>query len=115
MGAVIGDHFLDRDIRLLERGVGQVLVADRPLKNVVVMLARAMRAGRLAGEIFAQHRRVRIHRLEWIDHNRKRLVFDHDLVDAVVGRIAVGRDHKRDLLVLEQHLAVGQHHLNVTG
>ena len=47
--------------------------------------------------------------------DRQRLVFDHHLVDAVVSRVAVGRDHKGDLLVLEQHLAVGQHHLHVAG
>jgi len=53
MGAVIGNHLLDRDIRLLKGSVGQILVADGPLKDVVVMLARAVRAGHLAGEIFA--------------------------------------------------------------
>ena len=115
MGAVIGDHLLDRHLRLAEGGVGQILVADGPFENVVVMLARAMRAGRLAGEILAQHRRILVHRLERIDHERQRLVFDHDLVDAVIGRIAVGGDHEGDFLVLEQHLAVGQHHLHVAG
>ena len=44
MGAVIGDHLLDRDIRLAEGGIGQVLVADGPFEDVVVMLARPMRA-----------------------------------------------------------------------
>ena len=80
MGAVIGDHLLDRHLRLAEGGVGQVLVADRPFEDVVVMLARAVRAGGLAGEVLAQHRRIRIHRLERIDQHRQRLVFDHDLL-----------------------------------
>ena len=115
MGAVIGDHLLDRHLGLLEGGVGQVLVADGPLEDVVVVLARAVRAGGLAGEVLAQHRRILVHRLERIDHDRQRLVFDHHLVDAVIGGIAVGRDHEGDLLVLEQHLAVGQHHLHVAG
>ena len=67
MGAVIGDHLLDRDLRLAEGGVGQILVADGPFEDVVVMLARPVRAGRLAGEVLAQHRRIRVHRLERID------------------------------------------------
>ena len=115
MDAVIGDHLLDRHLGLLEGRIGQFLVADGPLEDVVVVLARTVRAGRLAGEVLAQHRRVLVHRLERIDHDRQRLVFDHHLVDAVIGGIAVGRDHEGDLLVLEQHLAVGQHHLHVAG
>ena len=59
MGAVIGDHLLDRHLRLAEGGVGQILVADRPFEDVVVVLARPVRAGGLAGEVLAQHRRVR--------------------------------------------------------
>ena len=93
----------------------EVLVADGPFEDVVVMLARPVRADGLAGEILAQHRRIRVHRLERIDHDRQRLVFDHDLVDAVIGGIAVGGDHEGDFLILEQHLAVGQHHLHVAG
>ncbi len=115
MGAVIGDHLLDRDLRLPEGGVCEVLIADGPLKNVVVVLARTMRAGHLADEVLAQHRRIRIHRLEGIDQRRQRLVFDDDRVDAVIGRIAVGGDDEGDLLILEQHLAVGQNHLHVAG
>ena len=56
-----------------------------------------------------------VHRLERIDHDRQRLVFDLDRVDAVIGGVAVGGDHEGDFLVLEQHLAVGQHHLHVAG
>ena len=110
---MVGDHLLDRHLRLAEGGVGQVLVADGPLEDVVVVLARAMRARGLSGEILAQHRGVGIHRLERIDHDRQRFVFNHHLVDAVVGRIAIGGDHEGDFLILEQHLAVGQHHLHV--
>lgn len=79
------------------------------------MLARAMRAGHLADEVLAQHRRVRVHRLEGIDQRGQRLVFDDDRVDAVIGRIAVGGDNEGDLLILKQHLAVGQNHLHVAG
>ncbi len=113
MGAVIGDQFLDRHLGFSERGVRQILVADGPLKNVVVMLARPVRACGLAGEVLTQHRRVLVHRLERIDQGRQRFVFDHHLVDAVVGGIAIGRNDEGDLLVLEQHLAVGQNHLHV--
>ena len=103
------------DLRLAEGGIGEILVADRPLEDVIVMLARPVRAGGLAGEILAQHRGVGVHRLERIDHHRQRFIFDHDLVDAVIGGIAVGGDHEGDFLILEQHLAVGQHHLHVAG
>ena len=75
---MIGDHLLDRDLGLAEGGVGQVLVADGPLEDVVVVLARAVRAVGLAGEILAQHRRIGVHRLERIDHHRQRLVLDLD-------------------------------------
>src|SRR6202165_3742023 len=72
MGAVIGDHLLDRDLRLAERGVGEILVADGPLEDVIVMLARPVRACGLAGEILAQHRRVRRPPLLWIQLSQAR-------------------------------------------
>ena len=40
-------------------------------------------------------------------------VFDLDGLDAVGRRIAILGHDEGDLLVLEQHLAVGQHHLHV--
>ena len=43
------------------------------------------------------------------------LVFDLDEIGGVGGDIAVGRDDEGDFLVLEQHLAVGEHHLHVAG
>ncbi len=80
MGAVIGDQFLDGHLGLVEGGIGQVLVADRPFEDVVVVLARPVRALGLAGEVLAQHRRVALHGLERIDEDRQRLVVDHDLL-----------------------------------
>src|SRR5262249_55163603 len=47
MGAVIGDHLLDRHLRLVEGGIRQLLVADAPLEDVVVVLARTVGATRL--------------------------------------------------------------------
>ena len=113
MRAVIGDQLLDRDLGLVEGGVGQVLVADRPLEDVVRVLARPVRAVLLVLDVLAQDGRVGRHRLERVDQDRQRLVVDLDRVDAVIGGIAVGGDDERHLLVLEQHLAVGQHHLHV--
>ena len=115
MRAVIGDHLLDGHFGLLEGGVGELAVPDRPFEDVVVVLSRPMRAGGLAGEILAQHRCVGVHGLERVDQDRQRFVFDLDHGNAVVGRVAVGRDHERDLLVLEQHLAVRKHHLHIAG
>ncbi len=115
MHALIGDQLLDGDIGLLESGVGDILVAHRPLEDMVVVLARTVRAVGLVLDIFAQHRRIRIHRLEWIDQRRQRFVLDFDRSNAVIRRVAIGRHHEGDFLILKQHLAVGEHHLHVTG
>ncbi len=115
MGAVIGDHLFHRHIRLAEGGVGQVLVAHRPFENVIVMLAGAMRAHGLAGEILAQHDGVLRHSPERIDQHVERLVLHLDGGDAVIGGVAGRWRPRRRLPVLEQHLAVGQHHLHVAG
>ena len=82
---------------------------------MVVMLALAVRAVGLVLEVLADHRRVRRHRLERIDVDRERLVFDLDQFGGVGGGVAVFGDHEGDFLVLKQHLAVGQHHLHVAG
>ena len=113
MRAVIGDELLDRHLGVSESGIGCRLVADRPLEDVVVVLARAMRAAALASQVLAQHRSIGGHRLEGIDDHRQLLVFDLDGLDTVGGRIAILRHDKCNLLVLEQHLAVGQHHLHI--
>jgi hypothetical protein len=55
---LIDDLFLDADLGFCERALGRLLVADLPCEDVVVMPARAVRAGGLAGEILAQHRRA---------------------------------------------------------
>ena len=47
--------------------------------------------------------------------DRQRLVFDLDQFGRVGGDIAVLGDDEGDLLVLEQHLAVGEHRLHVAG
>ena len=65
--ALIGDQLLDGDVGLAEGRIGRVLVAHLPGEDVVVVLARAVRALGLVLEILAQHGRVRRHRLERID------------------------------------------------
>ena len=84
-----------------------------PFEDVVVVLAGAVRARGLAGEVLAQHRRVGLHGLERIDDDGQLLVLHLDGLHAVGRRVAVLGDDEGDLLVLEQHLAVGQHHLHV--
>ena len=56
-----------------------------------------------------------VHRLERIDVDGQRLVVDLDQLDRVGRRLAVLGDDEGDFLVLEQHLAVGEHHLHVAG
>ncbi len=85
------------------------------LKMWLWMAARAVRAFLLVLDVLAQDRRVGVHRLERIDDDRQFLVFDLDEVGGVGGDVAIGGDDEGDLLVLEQHLAVGEHHLHVAG
>ena len=111
--ALIAQQVLGRDLGFREGGVGQLLVADLPIEDVVGMVARPVGAVFLVLDVLAQDRRVRVHRLERVDDHGKRFIFDLDQVRGVGGDIAVGRDDEGDLLVLEQDLAVGEHHLDV--
>ena len=113
MDALVAQDVLGRDLRLGEGGVGQLAVADGPGEDVVRMLARPVRALRLVLDVLAHHRRVGGHRLERIDQRRQWLVLNLDEVGGVGRDIAVGGDDEGDLLILEQDLAVGQHHLHV--
>ena len=115
MHARIDDHLLDRHVGLGEGRVGRRLVAGLPVEDVVVVLALAVRAVGLVLDVLADHRRVRRHRLERIDVDRQRLVLDLDQVGGVGRDIAVLGDDEGHFLVLEQHLAVGEHHLHVAG
>ena len=47
--------------------------------------------------------------------DRQRLVLDLDQIGGVGRDVAVVGDDEGDFLVLEQHLAVGEHHLHVAG
>ena len=80
---------------------------------MVVVLALAVGAVGLVLEILADHRRIRRHRLERIDIDRQRLVFDFHEIGGIGRDIAILGDHERHFLVLEQHFAVGEHHLRV--
>ena len=115
MHALIGDQLLDRHVRLAEGGVGAVLVAHLPGEDVVVVLALAVRTFGLAREVVAQDRRVGRHRLEGIDDHRQRLVLDLDQIGRIGRHVAVLGDDEGDLLVLEQHLLLGEHGLHVAG
>ena len=115
MDPLIGDQLLRHHLRRRQRLLGRRLVARLPQEDVVRVPARPVRAVLLVLDVLAQHRRVRIQRLERIDQRRQLLVVDLDQLDRVRGGIAVGRDHERDLLALEQHLLVGQHRLHVAG
>ncbi len=115
MDALIGDQLLDRDLGLLEGGVGRLPVADLPVEDVVVVLALAVGAVHLVLDVLAQQRRVGRHRLEGIDKHRQGLVLDLDQFDRVGGGIAVLGDDEGDFLVLEQHLLLRQHRLHVAG
>ena len=70
MHARIDDHLLDRHVGLGESRIGRGLVAGLPVEDVVVVLARAVRAFVLVLDVLADHRRVRRHRLERIDVDR---------------------------------------------
>ena len=67
----------------------------------------------LAAEIFAQFRRVCLHRLERIDENGQFLVLDFNEFARIGRDVTVLGDDKSDFLILEQNLAVSQNHLHV--
>ena len=113
--ARIDDQLLDGDVGLREGGVGRGLVAGLPVEHVVVVLALAVRALGLVLDVLADDRRVGRHGLERIDVDRQRLVFHLHKISSVGRDVAVLGDDEGDLLVLEQHLAVGEHHLHVAG
>jgi hypothetical protein len=115
MHARIDDHFLDSDIRFRKGRVGLGLVAGLPVEDVIVMLARTVGALLLVLDIFADHRSIGRHGFERIDIARQCLVFDFDQVGGIRRGVPVLRDNKSYLLVLEQDLAIGQHHLHVAG
>ena len=113
MHPLIDDFLLDADLGLGERPLGRVLIPDLPGEDVVVMPARPVHARGLAFEILAQHRRAVGQRGFGIVQRRQLLVVDLDQLDRVGRDVAVVGDHEHDLLVLEQHLAVGEHCLDV--
>ncbi len=115
MRAVVVDRLLGDDLGGADRLLGRLPVALLPQEDVVVVAPLAVGAARLAGEVLAQHGRVRLERLERIGDDRQLLVLDLDELDRVGGDVAVVGDDEGDLLALEQHLAVGQHHLLVAG
>ncbi len=83
---------------------------------MVVVDALAVRAFGLAGQVFAQHRRVRRPcALCGSTSDRQFLVLDLDQLDGVGGDVAVVGDDHRHLLHLEVDLLVGQHRLHVAG
>jgi len=115
MDALVGDQLLDGDLGLAEGEVGGLLVADLPGEDVIVVPALAVGALGLVLDVLAQHRRIRGHRLERVDEDRQRLVLDLDELDRVGRDVALLGDDEGDLLVLEQHLLLGEHRLHVAG
>ena len=115
MHARIDDHLLDCHVSFGEGRVGRGLVAGLPVEDVVVVLARAVRALGLVLDVLADHRRIGRHSLERIDIARQGLVFDLDKFDGIGRGVAVLGDDESHFLVLEQYLSVGQHHLHVAG
>ena len=113
--ALIDDHLLGRDLRRGQRFRRPLGIADFPGEDVVVMLARTVGAFGLILDVFAQDRSVGFQCFEGIDHRRERFVVDLDQLDCVGRCIAVGGDDEGDLLILEQHLLVGQDSLHVAG
>ena len=113
MYARINDHLLDGHVSFSEGRIRRGFVAGLPVEDMVVMLARAVRALVLVLDVLADHRRIRRHGFERIDIAGQSLVFDLDQFGGVRRRIAVLGNDESHFLVLEQHLAVGQDHLHV--
>ena len=106
MHARVDDLLLQNDIGLRESRVGRRAVTAVPVGDVVV---------RAAFQIVANDRRARIERVPDIDHGREDVVVDANQLEGVACRVAVIRDHERDLLTLEAHLVCREHCLDVVG
>jgi hypothetical protein len=105
---LLDDHRCSR-----ERGFGGGGVAGVPGEDVVVVVAFAVRALGLAGQVLAQHRGVGLQRLVGVDDDRQFLVLHLHRLHAVGGGVAILGDHDRHFLHLEVHLLVGQHRRHV--
>ena len=113
--AWVDDAFGERHRRFGEHRVGGRLVARFPGEDVVVVVTLAVCTLGLAGQVFAQHRRIGGQRQVRVDHDRQLFIFHQHRFDAIGGGIAVFGDHDRHFLHLEVHLLVGQHRGHVTG
>jgi hypothetical protein len=69
--------------------------------------------GAVGGDQILAQDDIRCQRLMGVHQNGQFLVLDLDRLDAIGRRIAVFRDDKGNLLPLEQHFSIGQHHLLV--
>ncbi len=96
-----------------EGRIGRGLVARFPGEDVVRMGALAMADFVLAGDVFADDRRVLGHRLVRVDDRLQLFVFHFHRVGAVRRAVAVAGDDERHFLHLEVHLLVGEHGLHV--
>ena len=115
MHARINDHLLDRNVRLGKRIVCLGLVSGLPIEDVIGVLARTVRALLLVLDVFTDHRSIGGHGLERIDVTRQPLVLDFDQFGSIRRGVAVLGDDEGNFLVLEQNLAVGEHHLHIAG
>ena len=112
---MVVDHLLGNDIGLGQNGLGRGAVTGFPGEDVVRVATRPVRPFLLVGDVLAKHRRIVGLRLERVDQYRKLFILNLDCGHAIGGGIAVIGDDEGDFLRLEQHLAIGKHHLLVTG
>ena len=115
MDALIDDAFGGYDCSVTDCPSGSRGIADLPGENVVVVLARPVRAAGLALQIVPQNRCCRRHRLVGVDESRQVFVFDLDQIDRIGSDIAIIGDDERNLLALKQDLLVGQYGLHIAG
>ena len=112
--ALVGNQLLDHHFGAFEGRVGRAPVADLPGEDMVVVLAGPVRAVGLVLDVLPQHRRVRRHRLEWVDHHRQCFVGHFDEVDRVGRGLPRFGDDEGDFLVLEEDLLFREHGLHVS-
>jgi len=115
MHARVEDLLAHRDGRTGERRVGGSLVTRLPGKDMIGMSARAVPHFFLVGDILADHGRIGRQRLLRVDDGRQLLVLDFDQGCAIVGGVAVGRQHHGDLLILKADFLIRQHGLHIAG
>ena len=98
-----------------KRGIGCGLIARIPSEDVVVVVALAVRAFGLAGQVITDDGRTGLQSGIGVHDHGQLFVFDFHGLHRIGRDVAVVGDHDGDFLHLEVHFFIGQHRGHVAG